>query len=186
MVISARSLVVLLRGVNVGGHRRFSPAALARSLSRYDVVNVGAAGTFVVRKPGSVTRFRAALLSKLPFETTVVICDGRAFARLETDHPFDARQRPGEVRFVTILSKASTKRPPIPFALPATGKWLVRVIASDGQFVFGTYRRDMKTIRYIGEADKRFGAAATTRNWNTVMNVIRILKDPPVPAGSIA
>ena len=60
-----RALVVLLRGVNVGGHRTFSPSALARSLSAYDVVNIGAAGTFVVRKPGAVSRFRADLCREL-------------------------------------------------------------------------------------------------------------------------
>lgn len=47
------ALVVFLRGVNVGGHRTFRPRDLARKLRDYDVVNVGAAGTFVVRQPGS-------------------------------------------------------------------------------------------------------------------------------------
>ena len=41
--------IVFLRGVNVGGHRTFRPSILARELSDYDVVNVGAAGTFVVQ-----------------------------------------------------------------------------------------------------------------------------------------
>ena len=58
------ALVVFLRGVNVGGHRTFRPSILARELSDYDVVNVGAAGTFVVRKPGSRATFRAELLRK--------------------------------------------------------------------------------------------------------------------------
>jgi hypothetical protein len=33
---------------DVGGHRRFRPSVLAERLSKYDVVNVGATGTFVV------------------------------------------------------------------------------------------------------------------------------------------
>jgi len=45
------ALVVFLRGVNVGGHRTFRPSLLANELSDFDVVNVGAAGTFVVRNP---------------------------------------------------------------------------------------------------------------------------------------
>ena len=61
------ALVALLRGVNVGGYRTFRPSTLARELGEYDVVNVGAAGTFVVRKPGSRSKFRTALLRKLPF-----------------------------------------------------------------------------------------------------------------------
>jgi hypothetical protein len=41
-------------------------------------VNVGAAGTFVVRKPGSSrAKFRTALLRKLPFEAEIVLCEGR-------------------------------------------------------------------------------------------------------------
>jgi hypothetical protein len=67
------ALVVFLRGVNVGGHRTFRPSVLARELSEYDVVNVGAAGTFIVRKPQSRAEFRAALLPKLPFEADVML-----------------------------------------------------------------------------------------------------------------
>ena len=43
-------LVVLLKGVNVGGHRTFRPSVLAKALRRYDVVNIGAAGTLVVAR----------------------------------------------------------------------------------------------------------------------------------------
>jgi len=77
------ALIVFLRGVNVGGHKTFRPSIVARELSAYDVVNVGAAGTFVVRKPGSRAKFRTALLRKLPFSTQVVLCDGRDRADLE-------------------------------------------------------------------------------------------------------
>jgi transposase InsO family protein len=51
---------------------------------------VGAAGTFVVRKPGSRAKFRTALLRKLPFEAEIVLCDGRDLMRLETENPFGA------------------------------------------------------------------------------------------------
>src|SRR5690242_18922013 len=100
------ALVVFLRGINVGGHRTFRPSLLAKELSDYDVVNVGAAGTFVVRKPGSRAKFRAELKRKLPFEMEVVICDGRDLVRLETENPFETvPSRPDIVRFVSILSK---------------------------------------------------------------------------------
>jgi len=171
------ALVVFLRGVNVGGHRTFRPSILARELSDYDVVNVGAAGTFVVRRPGSRAKFRAALLRKLPSEAEVVLCDGRDLMRLETDNPFGAEPPLSDVvRFVSILSKAGAVRAPLPVTLPSDGAWLVRVIASDGRFVFGMYRRHMKTIGYLGQIDKLYGARATTRNWNTIISIVRILK----------
>jgi uncharacterized protein (DUF1697 family) len=177
------ALVVFLRGVNVGGHRRFRPSILARELSGYDVVNVGAAGTFVVRKPavrtpGSQAKFRTALLRKLPFEAQIVLCDGRDLLRLETENPFGTQPSPPDVvRFVSILPKAGGVRAALPVTFPSDGEWLVRVIASEGQFVFGMYRRHMKTIGYLGQIDKLYGVPATTRNWNTIMAVVRILKN---------
>jgi uncharacterized protein (DUF1697 family) len=161
----------------VGGHRTFRPSILARELSDYDVVNVGAAGTFVVRKPRSRAKFRAELLRKLPFEAEVVLCDGRDLIRLETDNPFASEpSRPDIVRFVTILLRAGRVRPSIPITLPPSGQWLLRVIALKNRFVFGVYRRHMKTIGYLGRLDKLFGVPGTTRNWNTIVAIVRILK----------
>ncbi len=171
------ALVVFLRGVNVGGHRTFRPSILARELIDYDVVNVGAAGTFVVRNPGSRVQFRTALLRRLPFEAEVVLCNGGDLIRLEKENPFlNEPFRPDVVRFVSILSRAGSVRTPLPVTFPSHGEWLVRVMASQGQFVFGMYRRHMKTIGYLGRIDSLYGAPATTRNWNTIMAVVRILK----------
>jgi uncharacterized protein (DUF1697 family) len=171
------ALVVFLRGVNVGGHRTFRPSILARELSKYDVVNVGAAGTFVVRKPGPRAKFRAELIRKLPFEAEIVLCDGRDIISLERENPFGIEpSRPGVVRFVSILSKTARLRPSFPITLPPGGEWLLRVVASKNRFVFGEYRRHMKTISYLGQLDKLFGTPATTRNWNTIIAIVRILK----------
>lgn len=173
------ALVVFLRGVNVGGHRRFRPSILARELSEFEVVNVGAAGTFVVRRPGSRAKFRSELLERLPFEAEVVFCDGRDLVRLEMENPFATKPaRPDVVRFVSILSKPGRAKPSLPFTLPPDGDWLLRVIASKNRFVFGEYRRHMKTIGYLGQIDKLFGVPATTRNWNTILSIVRILKGP--------
>ncbi len=177
------ALIVFLRGVNVGGHRTFRPSILARELSRYDVVNVGAAGTFVVRRPGSRAQFRSALLRKLPFEAEVVLCDGRDLLRLEAENPFaDEPPSPDVVRFVSILSKAGGLRASLPVTFPPDGEWLVRVMAAQGQFVFGMYRRHMKTIGYLGQIDKLYGVPATTRNWNTITAILKILKTPRRPS----
>jgi len=172
------ALVVFLRGVNVGGHRTFRPSNFARELREYDVVNIGAAGTFIVRKPGrSQAKLRAALLRKLPFQAEIVLCEGRDLIRLETENPFGSGPFPPDiVRFVSILSKAGSVRTPLPVAFPADGEWLVQVIASEGQFVFGMYRRHMKTIGYLGRIDKLYGGPATTRNWNTIEAIVRLLK----------
>jgi uncharacterized protein (DUF1697 family) len=171
------ALVVLLRGVNVGGHHTFRPSILARDLSEYDVVNVGAAGTFVVRNPGPRAQFHDALRRTLPFTTHIVMRNGADLLRLESEHPFGPEpSTPDLVRFVSFLSAAGRKRPSFPITLPPSGKWLVRIIGATNRIAFGEYRRHMKTIGYLGRIDSLFGVPATTRNWNTVEAIVRILK----------
>lgn len=172
------ALVALLRGVNVGGHRTFRPSVFAQQLSKYDVINLGAAGTFVVRKPGPTPKFRAELLRRLPSDAAVVLCDGREFKRLIAENPFATEDaHPDVVRFVSVLMKPTRTRPTLPLALPSDGEWLVKVIASKGRFVFGEYRRHMKTITYLGQIDRLFGAKATTRNWKTILAIVEILNN---------
>lgn len=171
------ALVAFLRGVNVGGHRTFRPSSLARELADHDVVNVGAAGTFVVRKPVPRARFRAELLRRLPFEAEVMLCDGVDLLRLEVDDPFRTEPTgPDVVRFVSVLPEAGRVRAALPVILPDEGTWLLRIIGARGPFVFGLYRRHMKTIGYLGRIDKLVGVPVTTRNWNTIQAVVRVLK----------
>ena len=73
-----------------------------------------------------------------------------------------------------VESRRTPRCPPVTF--PPDGEWFVRVIASKDQFVFGVYRRHIKTIDYLSQIDKLFGVPATTRNWNTILAVVRILK----------
>ena len=79
--------VVFLRGVNVGGHKAFRPSAVAKELAELDVVNVGAAGTFVVRKSISATALRADLGKRLPFEADAMICRGTDVSDLGSGNP---------------------------------------------------------------------------------------------------
>jgi uncharacterized protein (DUF1697 family) len=180
------ALIVFLRGVNVGGHRAFRPSILARGLSDYDVVNVGAAGTFIVRNPGSRAKFRAELLRKLPFEVEVVLCDGRDLLRLERENPFETEPpRPDIVRFASILLRPTRAQIDIPFTLPPRGEWLVRVIGSNKRILFGVYRRQMKTIGYLGQIETLFGVPMTIRKWNTILSGLRILKGQEAKAPAV-
>ncbi len=47
------------------------------------------------------------------------------------------------------------------------------------------YRPHMKAISYLGKVDSLFGAPVTTRNWKTIMAVVRILKDQEKPANKL-
>jgi uncharacterized protein (DUF1697 family) len=173
------ALVVLLRGVNVGGHRRFRPATLAEQLQHLDAVNVGAAGTFVIRQPISRARLRVEIARRLPFEAEISICRSEEIVSLMShDHFAGDPVRPDIVRFVSVLCRPSRSAPQLPMTLPSRGTWLVKVLARDQRFVVGLYRRQMKAIGYLGALDRLFGAPLTTRNWNTITAISRVLDRP--------
>ena len=172
---SDMALVVFLRGVNVGGHRTFRPAQLAAQLKHLDCVNIGAAGTFVIRKRVPLQKLRAELARRLPFETLAMICHGENITSLIAGAPFGAKPAaPGVVRFISVLPNKTFNVAPV--QLPARGKWLVRVVGQRERFVLGEYRRDMKTIGYLGKLDRLIGAPVTTRNWNTINQIRKVLE----------
>lgn len=170
------ALVVLLRGVNVGGHRTFRPTTLAEQLKHLGVVNIGAAGTFVIRQPVSRARLRAELKRKLPFDAEIVICEGRDLGKLISQNPFAGQPvGPDIVRFVSVLCRRPRSIPSIPMSFPARGKWLMKILARENQFVIGLYRRHMKVISYLATLDRVFGVPVTTRNWNTITAIAKVL-----------
>jgi uncharacterized protein (DUF1697 family) len=172
------ALVVLLRGVNVGGHRTFRPSRLAEELKHLEAVNIGAAGTFVILRPIPRAQLRAELSRRLPFEAEIMICQGREIVGMMSRNPLASQPlRRDVVRFVSVLSRRPRSTPSIPMSLPTSGKWLLKILATDGRFVLGVYRRQMRVIRYLGELDRLFGVPATTRSWNTLTAIARVLGD---------
>jgi uncharacterized protein (DUF1697 family) len=196
--------VVFLRAVNVGGTNRCQPALIAKELAKFGVVNIGAVGTFVVREDVSEPVLRAALARKLPFKCEIMICPARDIIKLTSTDPFSRQPSgPDITRFVSVLAKRpgirsglhqtsniksargrircgepqTSQLPPLPLSLPSDDDWLLKIIAIQDRFVLGLYRRQMKAISYLGKIEKKFGVAATTRNWNTIQKVAQILND---------
>jgi uncharacterized protein (DUF1697 family) len=171
------SLVVFLRGVNVGGHRKFRPSALAAQLGHLGAVNIGAAGTFVIRQPVGIAELRSEIARRLPFDTEIMVCRGRDVARLVSrdffaDHP----EQPDVVRFVSVLARGPRSAPELPLELPRDGEWMLEILARDGRFVIGLHRRQMKAIGYLGKLDRIFGEPVTTRGWNTMLAIAEVLR----------
>jgi uncharacterized protein (DUF1697 family) len=149
---------------------------LAAELKHLEAVNIGAAGTFVIRKPVTIPRLRTELASRLPFDTDIVICQGREVVTLMSHDQFAGQPAQKDiVRFVSVLSGRPRLTPSMPIRLPASGPWLLKIVARDNRFVIGQYRRHMKVIGYLGTLDRHFGVPVTTRNWNTMAAIAKVL-----------
>ena len=172
--------IVFLRAVNVGGANRCQPALIAKQLAKFGVVNIGAVGTFVVREKVSESALRAAFARKLPFKCEIMICPARDIIKLASMDPFSRQPSGSDItRFVNVLHKRLRTLPPLPLSLPSDDDWLMKIIAIQGRFVLGLYRRQMKAVSYLGKIEKKFGVAATTRNWNTIEKVVKTLQSKP-------
>ena len=171
------SSVVFLKAVNVGGPQKFQPTALARDLARLGIVNLGAAGTFVVRETIGPKDLRAEILRCLPFEPEMMICSGNEIQALAVDDSFIPKGSAEGVKpFVTVLEKAPRNVPKLPRQWPAGEKWEVRLTQVRGRFALGVWRRLGKAILYPNAVlEKEFGLAATTRGWNTIARLATLL-----------
>jgi len=169
--------VVFLRAVNVGRTNLCRPALLAKQLSRFGVVNIGAVGTFVVRENVSESTLRNAIAKKLPFKCEIMICSARDIIELvSTDLFAEHASGPDITRFINVLAKRLAHPPALPIYLPSQNDWVLKVIAIKNKFVVGLYRRQMKAISYLGKIEKLIGVPATNRNWNTIQKVAKILE----------
>jgi hypothetical protein len=173
------ALVVFLRGANVGGHQVFQPAAFAKKMAEFAVVNIGAAGTFVVKKAVSAAAFRAELGKRLPFETEMMICPGSEILELAASEPFADPPAGKDVRaLVTVLAKKPKTLPKLPIRRPEGKDWQVDFFRIAGRFALSFWWRPdpAKPLIYPNAVvEKVLGIPGTTRSWSAIETACKIL-----------
>jgi uncharacterized protein (DUF1697 family) len=120
---------------------------------------------------------RAEVARRLPFAAEIVVCQARDIMSLVSKDPFQGQSvQPDVVRFVSVLSQRPRLAPATPMQFPSNGKWLMKILGRRSRFVIGMYRRHMKVIGYLGALDRLYGVPMTTRNWNTIATIARVLR----------
>ncbi|HXK10307.1 MAG TPA: DUF1697 domain-containing protein [Vicinamibacteria bacterium] len=170
--------VVFLRAANVGGRNVFRPAELVRELRHLDVVNVGAAGTFVVRGKATAAAVRREILARLPFEPGLAVVPGKDVLALVDGRPFARVTLSKDLRgWVAVLDGPPKSRPTLPIAVPAGKAWSVRFERLDVPFALGLWQRRPRGFVFPNEVvEKTLGVRATTRYWETVERTAEILR----------
>jgi uncharacterized protein (DUF1697 family) len=165
--------IVFLRAANVGGRNVFRPAQLASALSHLEVVNVGAAGTFVVRRKASAARIRREIVSRLPFETAVAVVAAREVVALVHSEPFAGVKLSKDRRgWVAVLDGRPRHRPELPVCAPARRAWSVRFDRVQGCFALGLWQRRPGGFVFPNQVvEKALGVPATSRWWETLERV---------------
>ena len=126
----------------------------------------------------SQAQARAEVARELPFVAEIVVCQGREITSLISKNPFLGQSARGEVvRFVSVLSQRPRLTPSTPMQFPPGGQWLMKILARQNRFVIGMYRRHMKVIGLLGTLDRLYGVPVTTRNWNTIAAIAKVLRN---------
>jgi uncharacterized protein (DUF1697 family) len=172
------SCVVFLRGVNVGKHHRFQPSILAKELHGLEVVNVGAAGTFVVRTKIPAARLRAQILERLSFTPEIMIYPAHDIVQLVPPALSAEESTAGNVRiFVTATAKAPAVPANLPLFAPEKALWEVKIVRISGSLVLSLSRPVRKQSLYPNDViERNLGVAGTTRSWNTIEKILKILQ----------
>lgn len=167
------AVVALLRGANVGG-KRFKTKDVLDALAGLDAVNLGAAGTFVVRKKVAESTLRKRIAAALPFECDILVLSAAEVhaaltAGAKHDVPADAVRR-----FATVMDKEVKAK--LPLEEPSGAGWGVRVLAVEGRVALGVRKRvDVTGVYPNAVVEKAFEVRATTRDWPTMEKIGKLL-----------
>ncbi len=172
------SHAVFLRAMNVGGKNVFKPAQLATALAHLRMVNVGAAGTFIVRERLTAAVVRREILAQLKFEPDLAIVPAKEILALVQSDPFRGVKFSKDVRgWAAVLCARPKSKPALPIVLPAGKPWSVRFGRVEGSFALGQYRRVGGSLFPNQVVEKALGVRATTRWWETIVKVAQLIED---------
>jgi uncharacterized protein (DUF1697 family) len=170
-------ILLLLRGVNVGGHRKVPMEALrqtCRDIGFGDVESYIQSGNLVLSAPGgaeaAATMLETAIEQRFGFAVDVVARTARQWAANAAGSPFPeaAEKQPN------LLHLALSKQKPKPGALAALRERAQagELIEASGDarwvlFPNGVARSKLSPAVF----DKAVGSPVTARNWRTVLKL---------------
>jgi uncharacterized protein (DUF1697 family) len=168
--------IVLLRGINVGAHRRVPMADLRAALAGAgfgDVKTLGQSGNVVLGGPrATAARLEQLLADALGSRIGVVVRTRDELADVIARDPFAGvadNPRFYQVTFLSAAPQAAARR-----AVEAADVAPERVVF-DGREIYAWHPAGMQRsplARMLGDA--RLGGTATARNWNTVTKLLAL------------
>jgi uncharacterized protein (DUF1697 family) len=176
----------LLRGINVGGHRRVTMDRLGRAFESLGFQNVRtllASGnvlfdTAATNRARLVARIEAGLKKTFGKETSVILRDLDELQALVDLNPFRRiRVTPRTRLFVTFLPAKPRTRLKIPYLSPDKSFRILRLTKGEVCSVLTLGPQWSRNLRQMDILEKEFGKRITTRSWSTVARVLRAAEE---------
>lgn len=179
----SKTYVALLRGINVGGHHKVPMADLKKLMaeSGFSAVKtlLNSGNVVFTAKPLPVKKLEqqisAAIEQQFGFPVPVLVRPAEALTDLVQTDPFrDITVTPDTRLYVTFLSDSPADLPEFPNQ------------SDDRSFVMLGYHQQAiisvldlshsKTVEAMVVLEKLFGKNVTTRNWNTVLKLEKMIR----------
>jgi uncharacterized protein (DUF1697 family) len=173
----------LLRGVNVGGHRKLPMTALRALLEKLGATEVSTylqSGNAVFSHPQAdaealATQIENAIAKAHAFDVPVMLRTARELERVVARNPFPEVAASPKLLHVAFLSAPVEKK-----ALAALDpeRFLPDRFEVDGAHLYLWYPRGAGQTKLTGDIiERQTGARATARNWNTVLALQALLAE---------
>jgi uncharacterized protein (DUF1697 family) len=178
--MSAVRYAALLRGINVGGHKKVPMAELRKSLEDAGFRNVKtllASGNVLfdtAKTPEAklAKKIEELLESSFGFEVGVIVRSVADLHGLVQSTPFRGIKVTAETRlYVTFLSEKFTSSLQVPYTSPDKSYRILSVGPREVISVL-TVTAKVGTTDAMKILEKEFGKKITTRNWNTVQKLV--------------
>jgi uncharacterized protein (DUF1697 family) len=176
--------IALLRGINVGDHKKIAMADLRELLTRMgleDPRSLLQSGNLVFRSKAMDTSKLEQLLEagtkkKLSFETHFFVRSAQEWQSVIDRNPFlrEAEHDPGHL-VAMLLKKAPEPGDLKTLQRAITGS---EIIHADGREAYITYPDGIGRSRLTNALiESKLGTRGTARNWNTIMKLAVIASD---------
>ncbi|MCB8942786.1 MAG: DUF1697 domain-containing protein [Ardenticatenaceae bacterium] len=175
-----RQFIALLRGINVGGHKKIKMADLRQMLTELGFTKVKtllASGNVLFEADTTQAdslqqTIEAGIEASFGFPVPVLIRTREAVEALVASDPFAGIEVTHQTRlYITFLSQPPTSQLPIPYQSPDGSYHILSVTDTEICSVL-TLTGTARTTDAMNILEKEFGKNITTRNWNTVLKLL--------------
>jgi uncharacterized protein (DUF1697 family) len=173
--------VAFLRGINVGGHRPVPMQGLKKAFESLQFKNVRtllASGNVLFEAPRADTvaremKIEVQLMKTFRHEIGVFIRTMEDLQRLSASRPFSGIPVTPQTRlYVTFLSEKLGKDLQIPYESPGGNFKILRASEREVWSVV-TILPNSRSVDLMQVLEKKFGQRITTRNWQTILRVLK-------------
>jgi uncharacterized protein (DUF1697 family) len=174
--------VALLRGINVGGHKKVNMEDLRQAFTSWgfqSVKTVLATGNVVFESPVTDPDTLASTIEDkikaiFGLDVSVILRRSQEIQELVNASPFEGITVTPQTRlYVTFLSEKPNSHLEIPYGSPEKDFRILRVSEREVCSVL-TLSPNSRSTKAMDILEKEFGKNVTTRNWNTVIKIAQL------------